>query len=99
VKALGIVLIVMTILVGLVLGAQGQIETTYEIGAILLPHLNMTYLGRNQTGGLLLYSQEVPGNYIICPKIGTNKWSITWQGVTYTLIGINDSTITIRRSQ
>jgi hypothetical protein len=87
-KTILVALVGVCLLVGV---ALAQIERTYEVGAVLLPYLNAMYLGRNQTGPLLLWSYDI-GNYVIVPKIST-KWVLTYNGVTYTFTGLSDSTI------
>jgi hypothetical protein len=89
-KRLILTLLLLVCLFGGALYAQ-TLERTYEVGAVLLPYLNAMYLGRNQTGPLLLWSYDI-GNYVIVPKIST-KWVLTYNGVTYTFTGLSDSTI------
>jgi hypothetical protein len=71
----------------------------YEINQSLMPYLNAVCIGRNQTGALVLwfFGDEVPGNYLLIPKIGT-YWVLTYKGETYNFIGIsNDSRFRLER--
>lgn len=91
-------LIVLAIVVGLVGAVWAQdIDREYEVGAVLLPYLNMTYvMPLDKT--IVLWSQEIPGNYTGAIKFGTNKYRLTWQGVTYQLsVVLGTSNIIIRR--
>jgi len=68
----------------------------YEVNESLSPYLNAVYVGRNTAGALILWSDEVPGNYMLVPKIGT-QWVLTYKGYTYNFVPINDSRIRLER--
>lgn len=67
----------------------------YSIGETL-PLLGAIYVGRNETGSLILWFDMIPGNYVIVPKIGT-MWVLSWWGVTFNFIPYSDSRIRMER--
>ena len=84
---------------GIVVAAQ-YVEDLgdFEAGQFLRPYLNAVCVGRSTAGALVLwfFGDEVPGNYMLVPKIGT-VWVLTYRNQTFNFVPLNDSRFRLER--
>jgi hypothetical protein len=84
--------------IGMAYGGTIEDLGDFESGQSLSPYLNAACVGRNTDGALVLwfFGNEVPGNYMLVPKIGS-MWVLTYKGQTFNFIPLKDSRFRLER--